>query len=322
MILLLVCPQIRASLDQLLLEDLDSSSRWQEVVPQTVAKDLGILPPGSLLFPRTALANIASHEVTIVNNHPNQTVYLNSVIAIPLDKDHYNDFHVPFLRDQAVPPQGNFTFSLVFLPTRIGAVQSEVIVRTSFGQLKYHVQGVGVASPFKLVPLTQLVSYAGVNSNAAIIPDITLYNPYELPLQITEIFSSGGKFYLELPTAAGGTTEDNSDVRAQLWTISAYEKRPVIRVRFVGSLVAGNYSAYIRMKVKCPDDEEMEDITLVVPIKMEVRAMQTISLYPEKSLIQLGSVLMGAFSMGVWGITLWYLWLGRREAAGSPAGGV
>ena len=36
---------------------------------------------------------------------------------------------------------------------------------------------------------------------------------------------------------------------------------------------------------------------------------------------QLGSVLMGAFTVGVWGITLWYLMRGRREATAQHAAG-
>jgi hypothetical protein len=63
------------------------------------------------------------------------------------------------------------------------------------------------------------------------------------------------------------------------------------------------------------------------PVKVEpfmpvVIGSKQIANFLTHSMPQLGSVLMGAFSMGVWGITLWYLWLGRREAAGSPAGGV
>jgi hypothetical protein len=38
--------------------------------------------------------------------------------------------------------------------------------------------------------------------------------------------------------------------------------------------------------------------------------------------LSFGGSLMGAFTMVVWGITLWYLWRGRREAARSAAGGV
>ena len=33
-----------------------------------------------------------------------------------------------------------------------------------------------------------------------------------------------------------------------------------------------------------------------------------------RSMPQTGSMLLGAFTMGVWAITLWYLWRGRRES--------
>lgn len=293
-----------STLDQLLVDQLDMGLvRTHDLQPQASAHEL-ILLPNSLEFefPRTPMANIANHEVAIFNNHPNETVYLNSLFALPLEDGQHNDFHVPFVRNQAIAPQANFTFTVVYLPTRIGPVQTEILLRTTFGQLKYQVKGVGIASPFKLVPLTHLVSYAGASAvNSAIIPDITLYNPFDAPIQITEIFSSGGKFYLELPpshdaasdtgtTSTPTSTAESAD-RAQLWTIAAYEKRAVIRLRFVGSAVAGNYSAYIRMKVRS-QDELAEEIILVIPIRMEVRAVQGISLYPEKSLIDLGSVLM------------------------------
>lgn len=302
-LILSFCEMISASsniVDQLVIDDLDLGiGRWQEMPQMSGASDL-VLMPNALNFPKVALSSLSNHAVTIYNKNHNKTVYLNSVFALPLDDGQHNDFHVPFVRDQAVPPQGNFTFTVVFLPTRIGSVQTEILIRTSFGQLKYHVQGVAVVSPFKVIPLTHLVSYAGVNSNAAIIPDIALYNPFEVPIQITEVFSSGGKFYLELPTheptkplpittKATTDADQESESRTELWTIAAYEKRPIIRVRFVGSLVAGNYSAYIRMKVVCPEEDE---VMLVIPIRMEVRAMQPISLYPEKSLIDLGSVLL------------------------------
>lgn len=300
-------------LDQMLLR-LDDHLEVADLAPHLGEPHDLLLLPSALHFANPLpLANLATNLVTITNKSHNKTVSV-SVFTLPLEDGQHNDFHVPFIRDQPVPPQCNFTFNVVFLPTTIGLVQTEILVRTTLGQLKYHVQGVGVASPFKVVPLVSLVSYAGVNSNAAIIPDITLYNPYEAPLQITEIFSSGGKFYLELPAADGeavavppAAPEDNvtgafpqQQHQQRLWTIAAYEKRPVIRVRFVGSLVAGNYSAYIRMRVKCPTDHDtdaaemllLEDIVLVIPIRMEVRELQPISLYPEKSLIDLGSVLL------------------------------
>lgn len=55
------------------------------------------------------------------------------------------------------------------------------------------------------------------------------------------------------------------------------------------------------------------------PVKVEpfmpvVFGSKQIANFMTHSMPQLGSVLMGAFTMGIWGITLFYLWRGRRES--------
>lgn len=68
------------------------------------------------------------------------------------------------------------------------------------------------------------------------------------------------------------------------------------------------------------------DLAPKAPVKVEpfmpvVFGSKQIANFLTHSMPQLGSLLMGAFTMGVWGITLWYLWRGRREAARIAAGG-
>ena len=55
------------------------------------------------------------------------------------------------------------------------------------------------------------------------------------------------------------------------------------------------------------------------PVKIEpfmpvVVGSKQIANFLTHSMPQLGSLLMGAFTMGVWGITAWYLWRGRQRA--------
>ena len=55
------------------------------------------------------------------------------------------------------------------------------------------------------------------------------------------------------------------------------------------------------------------------PVKIEpfmpvVIGSKQIANFLTHSMPQLGSLLMGAFTMGVWGITAWYLWRGRQRA--------
>ncbi|MBL9077271.1 MAG: hypothetical protein JNL08_07205 [Planctomycetes bacterium] len=53
----------------------------------------------------------------------------------------------------------------------------------------------------------------------------------------------------------------------------------------------------------------------VAPFMPVVFGEKQIANFLTRSMPQFGSVLMGAFTAGVWAITLWYLWRGRRESA-------
>jgi copper chaperone NosL len=52
----------------------------------------------------------------------------------------------------------------------------------------------------------------------------------------------------------------------------------------------------------------------VEPFMPVVFGSKQIANFMTRSMPQLGSMLLGVFTMGVWAITLWYLWRGRREA--------
>ncbi|HZN40351.1 MAG TPA: hypothetical protein VFD82_16210 [Planctomycetota bacterium] len=55
----------------------------------------------------------------------------------------------------------------------------------------------------------------------------------------------------------------------------------------------------------------------IEPFMPVVFGSKQVANFMTHSMPQLGSWLMGVFSVGVWGITLWYLWRGRREANGA-----
>jgi hypothetical protein len=61
------------------------------------------------------------------------------------------------------------------------------------------------------------------------------------------------------------------------------------------------------------------DLDPKAPVKVEpfmpvVFGSKKIANFTTHSMPDLGSVLMGVFTMGVWGLTLLYLWRGRRES--------
>lgn len=66
------------------------------------------------------------------------------------------------------------------------------------------------------------------------------------------------------------------------------------------------------------------DLDPKAPVKVEpfmpvVFGSKQIANFTTHSMPQAGSLLLGLFTLGVWVITLWYLWRGRREAAAVQA---
>lgn len=220
--------------------------------------------------------------VTIFNRHTNRSVYLGSISGS------VSDFYSSYFEENLVPPLGNTTFNVVFLPRQQATIQAHLVIHTSFGVLNYEVKGKGVECPYRLSPLVGLKAPL----NATLIPEIFMYNPFDTPLQIVEVYSSGGQFQLELPNAddrkpADGSETATSDYERSetLWEIPPYSTRPVIRVRFTAT-AAGNQTAYIRIKVSAKRNAALEKAVIVLPIEVEI--FKENGIYSSTPLLDLG----------------------------------
>lgn len=200
--------------------------------------DLHEQPVGMPKMEKVYLHNPSSEEI--------------SLISISATTAH---FHASFFQNRIISPGGNTSFDVVFLARVVGNVENTLFINTSHhGVFTYQVFGVGIPNPYRLRPFIG----ARVPINSSFSPLINIHNPHSEPLQVVEMYSSGGDLHLELPTGQQGGTR-------RLWEIPPFETKGVMRASF-SSRDADNHTAYIRIKTNSPNEEQV----IILPMEVEV----------------------------------------------------
>ncbi|XP_012279930.1 transmembrane protein 131 [Orussus abietinus] len=202
--------------------------------------------PSILDFKERQLGVPHQETVTLYNRDDNKTIHLSSISG------NTQHFHSSFFQDKVIPPLGNTTFNVVFLGREEGDIESYLFIHTSDGTLKYQVRGVSVSSPYRLRPVVGVK----LPLNASFTPLIYMHNPHPEPMQVIEVYSSGGEFQLELPSG-------QAEGPRELWEIPPYQTKPVIRLHF-NACTEKNHTAYIRFKVNNSAE------VLIVAVEIEV----------------------------------------------------
>uniref|UniRef100_A0A8D0GTT3 Transmembrane protein 131 n=1 Tax=Sphenodon punctatus TaxID=8508 RepID=A0A8D0GTT3_SPHPU len=188
-------------------------------------------------------------KVYLHNPSSEETIILVSISATT------SHFHASFFQNRKILPGGNTSFDVVFLARVVGNVENTLFINTSnHGVFTYQVFGVGVPNPYRLRPFIG----ARVPVNSSFSPIINIHNPHSEPLQVVEMYSSGGDLHLELPTGQQGGSK-------KLWEIPPYETKGVMRASF-SSREADNHTAFIRIKTNASDNTEF----IVLPVEVEV----------------------------------------------------
>uniref|UniRef100_A0A674I0X6 Transmembrane protein 131 n=2 Tax=Terrapene triunguis TaxID=2587831 RepID=A0A674I0X6_9SAUR len=188
-------------------------------------------------------------KVYLHNPSSEETIILVSISATT------SHFHASFFQNRKILPGGNTSFDVVFLARVVGNVENTLFINTSnHGVFTYQVFGVGVPNPYRLRPFIG----ARVPVNSSFSPIINIHNPHSEPLQVVEMYSSGGDLHLELPTGQQGGTK-------KLWEIPPYETKGVMRASF-SSREADNHTAFIRIKTNASDNTKF----IILPVEVEV----------------------------------------------------
>ncbi|XP_035778465.1 transmembrane protein 131-like [Anopheles albimanus] len=252
--------------------DEDPASLFPAGIPmlsEEAATSLLLFQPRMLNFADRSIGDPHNQLVMLFNRHKNRSIYLGLISGSAAE------FSSSYFKETVIPPGGNTSFNVVFLPRKLGPAEGTLLIHTSFGMVRYQVQGEGIECPYRLRPLVGLQAPL----NATLSPEITLYNPHDTPLQIVEIYSSGGNFQLELPSGA-------QEGPQALWEIPPHSTRTVIRVRF-HARTPGNHIAYVRIKISGGDAEpSLIEKMLVVPIEVEI--FKETGLYSRIPFLELG----------------------------------
>uniref|UniRef100_G3PKK0 Transmembrane protein 131 n=1 Tax=Gasterosteus aculeatus aculeatus TaxID=481459 RepID=G3PKK0_GASAC len=193
-----------------------------------------------------------------------------SLISISATTAH---FHASFFQNRIIPPGGNTSFDVVFLARVVGNVENTLFINTSqHGVFTYQVFGVGVPNPYRLRPFIG----ARVPVNSSFSPLINIHNPFSEPLQVVEMYSSGGDLHLELPTGQQGGT-------GKLWEIPPFETKGVMRASF-SSRDVDNHTAFIRIKTNAPNEDQF----IILPVEVEVTSAPGI--YSSTEMLDFGTL--------------------------------
>ncbi|KAG5666859.1 hypothetical protein PVAND_014867 [Polypedilum vanderplanki] len=246
-------------------------------LPTETQESLSLLQfqPSILDFLQRSIGDPHDEKVYLFNKHKHKKVYLGRITG-----SSSSDFYSSYFEDKIIGPESNTSFKIVFLPRQLGETNSSLVIHTSFGVINYQMRGIGIECQYRLRPLIGI----RLPINATISPEIQLYNPHDFTLQISEIYSSGGEFQLELPTNLNAYSGHEGDYT--LWEIPSYTTKPIIRVRFNASRT-GNYTAYVRIKIAASASMKEEKM-LVVPIEIEVH--ENFGLYAQQPLFDLGMI--------------------------------
>lgn len=209
-------------------------------------------------------------QTVVITNIGNDYLRLDSISGSTVH------FYCSFFTDKLIQPNGNTTFEVYFLARELGPAESILFINTNKGFIKYTVNGIGIANPYKLKPILN----ARIPINTSFTSQIKLHNPLNVSIQVIEMYTSDDDLHIELlnikSTKYKIDHKENNDqsfklIHKDLWLLKPFETRQIGLIHFIGRQ-ANNHTAFICIQTKTLNDEKLNDtpVYFVLPFELEV----------------------------------------------------
>jgi hypothetical protein len=203
----------------------------------------------------TCIAKSQDFELKNLSPDPGDQLEVYSVAAGSLH------FHVANFSPLTLMPNKTRAIRIMFLPYLAGATSVVVVIQTSLGGFLLRLSGEGVSNPYGVKGFTGVRVPMGITYN----PAVQMYNPFDEPLHIKEIFTTEGFLHLALPDFVDDVDkveEVNAvSTSASIWHMQPREIKDVIELSF-RSHTPGTYRGFLHVKTNLDN--------LVVPIDIVV----------------------------------------------------
>ncbi|KAI6654223.1 hypothetical protein LOD99_622 [Oopsacas minuta] len=208
--------------------------------------------PSVLWFNNHPVGQHTDKRIQIINHSQKRVLHLTSVSGTS------SDFHPSFFQSEFILPGEHTCFDVYFLPREVGPIESTLHIHSEDGfTFPLPVSGTGTANPYHVHSLS-----ARIPLNYSYSPTVSVYNPHENPLQITEMYSTALDLHLEL------LSSDESSS----WEVPPYQSKEVMRLTFFADRI-DRYTAFIRIRTNFDKDTGAQ---LIIPLEVEVVSRENI----------------------------------------------
>lgn len=161
--------------------------------------------------------------------------------------------HSTFIKPTTLKREECARLSLAFLSREMGMLSGPLMMHSSEGAVySVHTAGETTSNRFRVPPFVG----SRVAINGTISRELVIHNPFEYPLRITDIASSGGGLFVQLPTKQDPLYPANQ----QIWELNPFESRHVANLLLVGTKEANSTAfALVRAQVVREDSVERLD---------------------------------------------------------------